>query len=81
MAQLISMGDIAALAGVRRPVVTTWRRRHPDFPAPISSSGTRPLFDPREVADWTASRLSPTCTCSAWPNWKCRCRPGNWWPR
>ncbi|HEY9392061.1 MAG TPA: hypothetical protein VIR27_20095, partial [Mycobacteriales bacterium] len=52
MAQLISMGDIAALAGVRRPVVTTWRRRHPDFPVPVSSSGTRPLFDPREVTEW-----------------------------
>lgn len=52
MAQLISMGDIAALAGVRRPVVTTWRRRHPDFPAPVSASGTRPLFGPREVAEW-----------------------------
>ncbi|HEX5495187.1 MAG TPA: hypothetical protein VFX70_11505 [Mycobacteriales bacterium] len=49
MAQLlISMPDIAGLAGVRRPVVTTWRRRHPDFPAPVDGT----LFDAGEVCAW-----------------------------
>lgn len=49
---LMSMRDIAELAGVRRPVVTTWRRRHQDFPAPVDGDAAQPLFDPREVADW-----------------------------
>ena len=33
-ALLMTMTDIAELAEVQRPVVTTWRRRHADFPAP-----------------------------------------------
>ncbi|MGH3319259.1 MAG: hypothetical protein ACRDN9_03595 [Streptosporangiaceae bacterium] len=37
---------------MRRPVVTTWRRRHPDFPAPVSGDASRPLFDARQVTDW-----------------------------
>lgn len=49
---LMSMRDIAELAKVRRPVVTMWRRRHPDFPALADGDASQPLFDPREVADW-----------------------------
>ncbi|MGH3917781.1 MAG: hypothetical protein ACRDSG_01850, partial [Pseudonocardiaceae bacterium] len=51
-AQLISMPEIAELAAVQRPVVTTWRRRHGNFPSPAGISGTRQLFDAREVAEW-----------------------------
>jgi hypothetical protein len=51
-ALLMSMAEIAGLAGVRRPVVTTWRRRHPDFPAPTNGDSLSPLFDARQVADW-----------------------------
>lgn len=46
------MPEIAELAGVRRPVVTTWRRRYPDFPAPEEADGGTPLFDARRVVDW-----------------------------
>lgn len=49
---LMSMRDIAELAGVRRPVVTTWRRRHPDFPRPVAGDASQPLFDPHAVAGW-----------------------------
>ncbi|ADG89213.1 N-6 DNA methylase [Thermobispora bispora DSM 43833] len=48
----ISMPEIAELAGVHRPVVTTWRRRYRDFPAPIGGDASRPLFDARQVVDW-----------------------------
>ena len=51
-APLISMPEIAALAGVRRPVVTTWRRRHIGFPAPVGGSIAAPLFDARAVVEW-----------------------------
>jgi hypothetical protein len=37
---------------VQRPVVTTWRRRHPDFPAPAGGDAAAPLFDGHEVAGW-----------------------------
>jgi hypothetical protein len=50
--QLISMPEIADLAGVHRPVVTTWRRRHPDFPSPVGEDRGRLLFDARSVVDW-----------------------------
>jgi len=52
LSPLISMPEIAELAGVRRPVVTTWRRRHKDFPAPVAGDAGRPLFDGHQVADW-----------------------------
>lgn len=63
---VISMPEIAELAGVRRPVVTTWRRRHADFPQPVRSEAGRPLFDAGEIVDWLVvtgrgerSRLEP----------------------
>ncbi|MFL1431695.1 MULTISPECIES: hypothetical protein [unclassified Nocardiopsis] len=49
---LLSLADIAALAGVKRPVTSTWVRRYPDFPAPVSRQGNRTWYDGRAVADW-----------------------------
>ncbi|MDV9170521.1 hypothetical protein R6V09_10295 [Streptomyces sp. W16] len=49
---LVSMSEIAAFARVKRPVVSTWRRRHPDFPAASSENSARPLFDGAQVAEW-----------------------------
>ncbi|CAL9502254.1 hypothetical protein SUDANB145_03445 [Streptomyces sp. enrichment culture] len=46
------MSEIAALARVKRPVVSTWRRRHQDFPTAVSQNSGRPLFDGAQVADW-----------------------------
>lgn len=49
---LLSLSDIAGLARVQRPVVSTWRRRYTDFPAPEAEEGNRTWFDGRAVADW-----------------------------
>ncbi|WP_440554022.1 hypothetical protein ACSP97_22850 [Streptomyces sp. SCPE 10] len=51
----ISYAEIGTLAQVQRPVVTTWARRHADFPAPVAYEGASPLFDGREVAEWLLS--------------------------
>ncbi|MBB2911252.1 hypothetical protein FHS43_002517 [Streptosporangium becharense] len=51
-APLVSMAEIAAMAQVRRPVVSTWRRRYDDFPAAVPGSAGRPRFHSREVVDW-----------------------------
>jgi hypothetical protein len=52
-AVLMTMTDIAELAGVQRPVVTNWRRRYPDsFPAPAAGDETRSLYEPDEIAGW-----------------------------
>ncbi|KIQ63148.1 hypothetical protein TR51_30740 [Kitasatospora griseola] len=48
----IGYAEIAALARVKRPVPTTWSRRHSDFPTPVIREGGSPLFDAREVVDW-----------------------------
>ncbi|MEU0400393.1 hypothetical protein ABZ318_09075 [Streptomyces sp. NPDC006197] len=50
----IGYAEIAALAQVKRPVPTTWARRHPDFPEPVTREGGSPLFDAREVVEWLA---------------------------
>ncbi len=52
---LLSMRGIADLAGVKRPVPTTWRRRHRDFPRPVGGDQAEPLVEPREVAEWLVS--------------------------
>ncbi len=49
---LASMTKIAELARVKRPVVTTWRRRYADFPRPVGGDAMTPLFDSRQVAEW-----------------------------
>jgi len=49
------MPEIAELAGVRRPVVTVWRRRYNgSFPQPVGGDASRPLFDARAILDWLA---------------------------
>lgn len=48
----ITYTEIGTLAQVQRPVVTTWARRYPDFPAPVAHDGTRPLFDGPAVVRW-----------------------------
>ncbi|MFJ3768195.1 N-6 DNA methylase [Streptomyces sp. NPDC090082] len=55
---LLSMTEIAALAQVKRPVVSTWRRRYTDFPAPVAEMVGRVQFDGEEIAQWLlATRL------------------------
>src|SRR5688572_5420363 len=49
---LMSMPEIAELAGVQRPVVTMWRRRYPDFPRPAATEAGRSFFHSRDIADW-----------------------------
>lgn len=50
------MPDIALLASVRRPVVSSWRRRYASsdapFPEPIAAADGLPLFDAAAVAGW-----------------------------
>ncbi|WP_405802594.1 hypothetical protein OG291_27550 [Streptomyces halstedii] len=52
MSGRISYAEIATLAQVKRPVVTTWARRHADFPQPVEYEGGSPVFDGRAVVEW-----------------------------
>ena len=62
----MSMAEIAELARVKRPVVTTWRRRYPDFPVPAAGDALSPLFDSRQVAEWLiGTGRDPECRIEA----------------
>jgi type I restriction-modification system DNA methylase subunit/predicted DNA-binding transcriptional regulator AlpA len=53
---LITLADLADLAGVSRPAVSNWRKRFPDFPQPVGGTAGNPLFHPRDVEAWLRSR-------------------------
>jgi hypothetical protein len=51
---LVSLADVAAMAGVTRPAVSNWRRRFDDFPQPVKETGATALFLFADVAAWMA---------------------------
>ncbi|MEU6228711.1 N-6 DNA methylase [Streptomyces sp. NPDC047042] len=55
---LVSRSDIARMAGVKRPAVTNWERRHPDFPAPVGG-GNLDRFRADQVLEWLSGRTIP----------------------
>ncbi|MEU5785315.1 N-6 DNA methylase [Micromonospora lupini] len=48
----ITAAEIARLAGVGRAAVSNWRKRHPDFPVPVSGTTASPEFDLIQVEQW-----------------------------
>lgn len=50
--ETITLTDLARLAGVGRNAVSNWRRREPDFPAPVDESARRPRFSLQELEHW-----------------------------
>lgn len=56
--RLVTRAEIARLAGVRRPTVTTWAKRHSDFPKPVRSSG-EDYFSLTSITSWLDRRLIP----------------------
>jgi type I restriction enzyme M protein len=57
--QLVSRAELARLAGVRRPAVTNWERRHADFPQAVVT-GEKEYFRLVEVVGWLAGRAVPS---------------------
>jgi type I restriction enzyme M protein len=56
---LVSRPDIARLAQVKRPAVTNWERRHPDFPSPVDPGVEVERFRADEVLAWLSARAVP----------------------
>ncbi|MFJ8582240.1 N-6 DNA methylase [Micromonospora sp. NPDC093277] len=48
----ITAAEIARLAGVGRAAVSNWRKRHGNFPAPVSGTAASPEFDLTQVEQW-----------------------------
>lgn len=53
---LLSPSDIADVAGVSRPVVSNWRKRHADFPPAVAGGEAKPLFARDAVIAWLRRR-------------------------
>ncbi|WP_214105074.1 N-6 DNA methylase [Acrocarpospora catenulata] len=49
---LVPATEIARLAGVTRAAVSNWRKRYPDFPAPVGGGPRNALFALPEVRAW-----------------------------
>jgi len=49
---LVSLADLAEMAGVSRPAVSNWRRRNPDFPSPVAETGATSLFRLGDLRLW-----------------------------
>ena len=52
---VLTAEEIARVAGVARGTVSNWRRRHAEFPAPVSGTGRGLVFNRAEVEAWLAS--------------------------
>jgi SAM-dependent methyltransferase len=48
----VTAADIARLAGVGRAAVSNWRKRHVDFPEPVSGTASSPEFNLAQVEEW-----------------------------
>lgn len=57
--QLISLAQVASLAGVTRAAVSNWRRRH-DFPAPAMTAGRTVWVVREEAQHWLATQRPNT---------------------
>jgi type I restriction enzyme M protein len=56
IANMLTLTEIARLAGVNRSAVANWRDRHADFPKPISAPASGPLYDRAEIKAWLATK-------------------------
>ena len=59
---LVSMADIARLAGQSRSTVGNWKTRERDFPSPHSQGARGPLYEREEILAWLSKegRLAET---------------------
>ncbi|MDA1315574.1 MAG: hypothetical protein O2968_19775 [Acidobacteria bacterium] len=53
---LLGLHEIATLADVTPSAVANWRKRFPDFPAPLAELKSGPVFRERDVDVWLAKR-------------------------
>lgn len=49
---LVGVAEIAERAGVAEATVHSWRRRRPDFPAPLARLAAGPVWDWTDIAAW-----------------------------
>jgi chromosome partitioning protein len=60
--ELVSLYEIAEMAGVTSPAVANWRKRYSDFPKPIVDLKSGPIFQKDQVRSWLRRRKIPMAT-------------------
>lgn len=56
VSNLVATGDIAAMFEVALPTVSCWKTRHADFPAPVHTPSSGPLYLRSDVLAWHRGR-------------------------
>ncbi|MEV7014194.1 N-6 DNA methylase [Streptomyces sp. NPDC093991] len=49
---VVTLAEIARIAGVGRAAVSNWRRRYDNFPSPVGGTETSPHFSLAQVEEW-----------------------------
>jgi SAM-dependent methyltransferase len=49
---VVTLAEIARIAGVGRAAVSNWRRRYDNFPSPVGGTDTSPQFSLPQVEEW-----------------------------
>jgi hypothetical protein len=49
---VVTLAEIARIAGVGRAAVSNWRRRYDNFPSPVGGTDTSPHFSLPQVEEW-----------------------------
>jgi len=56
ISELVGLQEIATIASVSASAVANWRKRFPDFPAPIVELKSGPVFHEPQIRSWLAKR-------------------------
>jgi uncharacterized protein (DUF983 family) len=56
---LVGRSELAGRAHVAAATVDAWRRRHPDFPAPVTTINGAPVWVWAQVASWLSRERRP----------------------
>ncbi len=59
---MVGIFEIAQFAGVTPAAVANWRTRHTDFPAPVASLKSGPVFDLGQIRKWLRKRRKSMAT-------------------
>lgn len=56
LADLVATGDLAREYGVRTATIANWPVRYPDFPAPLTTLSSGPVYSRKLVREWHDGR-------------------------
>jgi type I restriction enzyme M protein len=72
-ADLMSLSDVARLAGVNKSAVTNWRHRHGDFPKSVPTPDRGIFFRRKEVLTWLEANRPASFRLEQWL-WEAACQ-------